>query len=145
MQDHTEMMSMAIVNGNKAYEKYNHLYEITDYLSIILYELLIRKRVTQHELVKMSDLPKQSINKGIHLLEHQGYLKLKIDQHDKRQKVCELTEAGEKYAKEKIDPLIELEQKVAQKMGAEKMEQLAHLSKEWSDTFWQLLLEKEKR
>lgn len=144
MSDTTEIMNLAVVNGNKAYEKYNQLHEITDYLSVILYELLIRKQVTQHELVKMSDLPKQSINKGIHILEHQGYLKLKTNQHDKRQKVCQLTESGEKYAKEKIDPLIELEQKVAQKMGAEKMEQLAQLSKEWSDTFWQLL-EKEKR
>lgn len=144
MQDNTEIMNLAIINGNKAYEKYNHLYDITDYLSVILYELLLQKKLTQNELVKLSDLPKQSINKGIHFLEQKGYLKLKVDQQDKRKKVCELTESGLKYAKKKIDPLIEIEQKVSQKMGTEKMKQLASLSKEWSDTFWEFLLEKEE-
>lgn len=118
----TEKLNFAIIRGSKAYEEWDRQQGMPAYLTIILYELLLRKRLTQKDLVYLSDLPKQSINKGIHrLLE---------------------TESGKKYAKEKMTPLFEIENKVAQKMGAQKMKQLVALNEEWSETFWKFLRKK---
>ena len=38
--------------------------------------------------------------------------------------------------------VFEIEKQIAQKMGAQKMEQLVALNEEWSDTFWALLRKK---
>lgn len=113
-----------------------------NYLTIILYELLMRQKLTQKDLVSLSDLPKQSINKGIHRLLEQNYLELTIDPDDNRVKYCQLTASGKKYAKEKMASLFEIEKEVAQKMGSKKMKQLVALNEEWSDTFWKFLRKK---
>lgn len=138
----TEKLNFAIIRGSKAYEEWDRQQGMPAYLTIILYELLLRKRLTQKDLVYLSDLPKESINKGIHRLLEKDYLKLTIDPDDNRVKYCQLTESGKKYAKEKMTPLFEIENKVAQKMGAQKMKQLVALNEEWSETFWKFLRKK---
>ena len=125
----TEKLNFAIIRGSKAYEEWDRQQGMPAYLTIILYELLLRKRLTQKDLVYLSDLPKQSINKGIHRLLEKDYLKLTIDPDDNRVKYCQLTE-------------FEIENKVAQKMGAQKMKQLVALNEEWSETFWKFLRKK---
>ena len=130
----TEKLNFAIIRGGKAYAEWDRQHGMPSYLTIILYELLMRQRLTQKDLVNLSDLPKQSINKGIHRLLEQNYLELTID--------CQLTASGKKYAKKKMAPLFEIEKQIAQKMGAQKMEQLVALNEEWSDTFWELLRKK---
>lgn len=140
----TEKLNVALIKGAQAYEEWNKINHIPDYLSLILYELLMRKRVTQKQLVEWSDLPKQSINKGIKILQEQGYLTLTIDKEDKRQKFCELTEPGKVYAKQKMQPLLDLEEETVQQMGMQKMQKLIQLNEEWNNTFWKLLKEKER-
>lgn len=120
----TEKLNISLSRGSQYYSEWNQKNGLTDYLSLIMYELLIRKRLTQKELAELGDLPKQSINKGIKILKDQGYLELIVDSHDKRVKFCQLTAAGHKYAKEKMQPLFSLENQTAEKMGAAKMQQL---------------------
>ena len=64
----TEKLNFAIIRGGKAYAEWDRQHGMPSYLTIILYELLMRQRLTQKDLVNLSDLPKQSINKGIHRL-----------------------------------------------------------------------------
>lgn len=106
-----------------------------------MYELLLRERLTQKQLVELSDLPKQSINKGIKRLKEINYLIMTVDPNDKRVRFCELTSSGKKYAQEKLQPLFDLEEKTAQKLGSEKMKLLTELSEEWSNTFSRFLNE----
>lgn len=138
----TEKLNFAIIRGSKAYEEWDRQQGMPNYLTIILYELLMRQKLTQKDLVSLSDLPKQSINKGIHRLLEQNYLELTIDPDDNRVKYCQLTASGKKYAKEKMVSLFEIEKEVAQKMGSKKMKQLVALNEEWSDTFWKFLRKK---
>lgn len=133
----TEKLNFAIIRGGKAYAEWDRQHGMPSYLTIILYELLMRQRLTQKDLVNLSDLPKQSINKGIHRLLEQDYLELTIDPEDNRVKYCQLTASGKKYAKRKMAPLFEIEKQIAQ-----KMERLVALNEEWSDTFWELLRKK---
>ena len=138
----TEKLNFAIIRGGKAYEEWDRQNGMPAYLTVILYELLMRQRLTQKDLVNLSDLPKQSINKGIHRLQEQNYLELTIDSKDNRVKYCQLTDSGKKYAKEKMSSLFEIEKKVAEKMGAHKMKKLVALNEEWSNTFWECLRKK---
>ncbi|MBP2057540.1 DNA-binding MarR family transcriptional regulator [Lactobacillus colini] len=137
----TKKLNLAIIRGNKAYDYWAEKANLSNYLSVILYELLIRSKLSQKELIKLTDLPKQSINKGIHLLYEQGYISLTTSERDNRVKFCELTKDGQDYAREVMKPLIELEERVADRMGKEKMKQLTFLMTEWSDTFWKLMKE----
>lgn len=132
----SEKLNMAIVHGNRAYQQWDQDHELSDYLSVILYELLLRKKLTQKQLVGLTDLPKQSINKGIKILHDSGYLIMSVDPQDKRVRFCELTADGNKYAKQKMQSLFKLEERTAQKLGSEKMQLLTDLLTEWGNAFW---------
>lgn len=97
----SESVTLASVRATYAYEQYDKLMGITQYESIILYELFTHPRLSQKELVYRSGIPKQSISKGIHNLAELGYLEISSADQDKRVKYCALTESGLAYAREK--------------------------------------------
>lgn len=141
----TEKLNLSIIHGSRAYSQWEQDHDLPDYLVVIMYELLIRGKLTQRELVNLSDLPKQSINKGIKILRDHDHITMTVDPSDKRVRFCQLTEAGRKYAYDRLRPLFELEEKTAQAMGTDKMKLLAKLSEEWSTTFWHFLSEKRSK
>lgn len=141
----TEKLNLSIIHGSRAYSQWEQDHDLPDYLVVIMYELLIRGKLTQRELVNLSDLPKQSINKGIKILRDHDHITMTVDPSDKRVRFCQLTEAGRKYAYDRLRPLFELEGKTAQAMGTDKMKLLAKLSEEWSTTFWHFLSEERSK
>lgn len=141
----TEKLNLSIIHGSRAYSQWEQDHDLPDYLVVIMYELLIRGKLTQRELVNLSDLPKQSINKGIKILRDYDHITMTVDPSDKRVRFCQLTEAGRKYAYDRLRPLFELEEKTAQAMGTDKMKLLAKLSEEWSTTFWHFLSEERSK
>jgi len=141
----TEKLNLSIIHGSRAYSQWEQDHDLPDSLVVIMYELLIRGKLTQRELVNLSDLPKQSINKGIKILRDHDHITMTVDPSDKRVRFCQLTEAGRKYAYDRLRPLFELEEKTAQAMGTDKMKLLAKLSEEWSTTFWHFLSEERSK
>lgn len=141
----TEKLNLSIIHGSRAYSQWEQDHDLPDYLVVIMYELLILGKLTQRELVNLSDLPKQSINKGIKILRDHDHISMTVDPSDKRVRFCQLTEAGRKYAYDRLRPLFELEEKTAQAMGTDKMKLLAKLSEEWSTTFWHFLSEERSK
>lgn len=141
----TEKLNLSIIHGSRAYSQWEQDHDLPDYLVVIMYELLIRGKLTQRELVNLSDLPKQSINKEIKILRDHDHITMTVDPSDKRVRFCQLTEAGRKYAYDRLRPLFELEEKTAQAMGTDKMKLLAKLSEEWSTTFWHFLSEERSK
>lgn len=141
----TEKLNLSIIHGSRAYSQWEQDHDLPDYLVVIMYKLLIRGKLTQRELVNLSDLPKQSINKGIKILRDHDHITMTVDPSDKRVRFCQLTEAGRKYAYDRLRPLFELEEKTAQAMGTDKMKLLAKLSEEWSTTFWHFLSEERSK
>lgn len=141
----TEKLNLSIIHGSRAYSQWEQDHDLPDYLVVIMYELLIRGKLTQRELVNLSDLPKQSINKGIKILRDHDHITMTVDPSYKRVRFCQLTEAGRKYAYDRLRPLFELEEKTAQAMGTDKMKLLAKLSEEWSTTFWHFLSEERSK
>ena len=141
----TEKLNLSIIHGSRAYSQWEQDHDLPDYLVVIMYELLIRGKLTQRELVNLSDLPRQSINKGIKILRDHDHITMTVDPSDKRVRFCQLTEAGRKYAYDRLRPLFELEEKTAQAMGTDKIKLLAKLSEEWSTPFWHFLSEERSK
>lgn len=141
----TEKLNLSIIHGSRAYSQWEQDHDLPDYLVVIMYQLLLRGKLTQKELVNLSDLPKQSINKGIKILRNHDHITTTVDPNDKRVRFCQLTEVGRKYAHAKLRSLFELEEKTAQALGNEKMKLLTQLSEEWSTTFWHFLNEERSK
>lgn len=129
----SELVTLASVRATYAYEQYDKLMGITQYESIILYELFTHPRLSQKELVYRSGIPKQSISKGIHTLSAQGYLEVIPDDQDKRVKYCALTKEGKAYAQKKEAPLLALEMRVIDKLGPDRAELACQILNEWTD------------
>lgn len=129
----SELVTLASVRATHAYEQYDKLMGITQYESIILYELFTHPRLSQKELVYRSGIPKQSISKGIHILREQGYLEVIPDDQDKRVKYCALTKEGKAYAQKKEAPLLALEMRVIDKLGPDRAELACQILNEWTD------------
>ncbi|MDO4912881.1 MAG: MarR family winged helix-turn-helix transcriptional regulator [Lactobacillus sp.] len=129
------MLSMSITNSYKLYNKFHKIHDLKPYVSVILYRLHWLKKMTIKELCHQTSMPKQSISKGIHLLQAQGYLKLEQDPADNRVYYVWLTSAGEKYAQEKIGDMVEIEQAVAKDLGDENIAELSKLMQAWNQAF----------
>lgn len=129
----SELVTLASVRATYAYEQYDKLMGITQYESIILYELFTHPRLSQKELVYRSGIPKQSISKGIHNLAELGYLEISSDDQDKRVKYCSLTEAGLAYAREKEGEILAIEKKVIDKLGFDRAALACQILNEWTN------------
>ena len=129
----SELVTLASVRATYAYEQYDKLMGITQYESIILYELFTHPRLSQKELVYKSGIPKQSISKGIHNLAELGYLEISSADQDKRVKYCALTESGLAYAREKEGEILAIEKKVIDKLGFDRAALACQILAEWSD------------
>lgn len=129
----SELVTLASVRATHAYEQYDKLMGITQYESIILYELFTHPRLSQKELVYRSGIPKQSISKGIHTLAELGYLEISSADQDKRVKYCALTESGLAYAREKEGEILAIEKKVIDKLGFDRAALACQILNEWTD------------
>lgn len=78
---------------------------------LILYVLCeTENSVTQKDLAQFTALPKQTVNSCIRKFERQGILKL--ENLDGKSKSVVLTKKGQKFVKEKVMPVTELEDKI---------------------------------
>lgn len=131
----------AVVNRTDyLYEKWSKQHSVNNYVSTILYMLRAADMTTQKEMAECYGMPKQTVNTVISELHKKGYIQLIPDENDKRSKIIKLTDKGEKYADEIIDPLLACEKKVLAEMGEERVEMLIDTMKQYAD-----LLEKTMR
>ncbi len=86
--------------------------------------LIYEDKITQAMIVERMAVAKQTINNVIIELCEKGYIKKISDQDDKRVKILVLTEKGKIYADEFLKPLIEFNEKLYDKLGEEKINQM---------------------
>lgn len=98
--------------------------------SAIFLFLIYEDKITQAMIVERMAVAKQTINNVIIELCEKEYIKKISDQDDKRVKILVLTEKGKIYADEFLKPLIEFNEKLYDKLGEEKINQM---TKDFSD------------
>lgn len=92
--------------------------------------LIYEDKITQAMIVERMAVAKQTINNIIIELCEKEYIKKISDKDDKRVKILVLTEKGKIYADEFLKPLIEFNEKLYDKLGEEKIDQM---TKDFSD------------
>lgn len=111
---------------------------INYYLLFVLYALDGQKTMTQKKICNSTGLTKQTVNNVIRSLKKEGYVTLSPGSGDKREKQVSLTEKGASYSRELLTPLQELEHRVMQIMGSERVQQMID-----SITLYNTVFEKE--
>ncbi len=89
-------------------------------LSILLNNL--NKKITQRQICEEIGTPFTTLNSTIKNLEEKGYISLTVNNENKKEKYIMLTKKGEKYTRNIIDPLNEIEEKAANSISIEEFD-----------------------
>ena len=124
--------------ANGLYSSWATSRNINYYLLFVLYALEGQKVITQKKICIYTGLTKQTVNTVIRSLKENGYVELVPSCEDRREKQITLTEKGIAYSDELLTPLRELEHRVLQIMGSDKVQQMVD-----NITLFNTMLEKE--
>lgn len=131
---------------NKLYYKTLGLYARLDsalgvngFLYKVLYALAISDLHTQKDIAQSYEMPKQTINNIILSLQKQGFVEVQTSPTDKREKLIALTPSGKIYAQDFIAKYTDFEQKVYEKLGAQKLQKLIEIFSDYERAFSKML------
>ncbi len=110
--------------ANGLYSSWAASKNVNYYLLFILYALEGQEEMTQKKICICTGLTKQTVNSVIRSLKEKGYIELVPGTQDRREKRIILTEKGIAYSNELITPLQELEYRVYQIMGSDRVQQM---------------------
>lgn len=111
--------------ANGLYSSWAASKNINYYLLLVLYTLEGQKAMTQKKICICTGLTKQTVNSVIRSLKEDGYVDLAPGIEDRREKQVTLTDKGIAYSNELVTPLRELEHRVFQVMGSDRVQQMA--------------------
>lgn len=118
-------------------EKYSELASVIGFSEssfVILYALLeLGNGCLQKDIVNQYYLNKQTINSAVKSLEKNGYIYLEKGRG--RNMHIYLTAMGEKFAQEKIIPVIEAEDRVFERMTEEEGQLFLELNRKYNEIF----------
>lgn len=110
--------------ANGLYSSWAASKNVNYYLLFVLYALEGQEEMTQKKICICTGLTKQTVNSVIRSLKEKGYIELVPGPQDRREKRIILTEKGGAYSNELITPLQELEHRVYQIMGSDRVRQM---------------------
>lgn len=110
--------------ANGLYSSWAASQNINYYLLFVLYALEGQRAMTQKKICICTGLTKQTVNSVIRSLKEEGYIELSPGCEDRREKQITLTEKGKAYSSEILMPLQELEHRVLQIMGSDRVQQM---------------------
>ncbi len=134
-----EKIAQSIADINQANSRVTNLYcewvkaKGMNYNEFLMYYILLEGNKTQKQLSLRTHLIKQTVNHIVKSMMEDGFVVLKENPENYREKYVELTEEGRKKAHEVADELIEIENRAVEKMGEEKIRELGNLSRLFGD------------
>lgn len=90
---------------------------------MVLYALDMAGQCTQKQISESWMIPKQTVNTIIKSLERRGFLRFAAGQDQKEKLVC-FTETGRAFAKEILEEMYQMEDRVLERMGPELCEMM---------------------
>ncbi len=110
--------------ANGLYSSWAASKNINYYVLFVLYALEGQKTMTQKKICVCTGLAKQTVNSVIRSLKEKEYIELVPGCEDRREKQITLTKKGIAYSSELLTPLRELEHRVLQIMGSDRVQQM---------------------
>lgn len=127
--------------NNRLYREMDGLYhelcvrmELSDSAFLILYSIVeIGGNCSQREIADRCCISRKTINSSVKNLEAEGYVTLKSGEG--RDKYIILTKRGERLVREKIFPVMEMEDRVFLEMEPEERKELLRLNEKYVEAF----------
>ncbi len=130
-----EISDNLLINHREISEKYSEYAKsigLTFSSFIVLGILWREKKTNQSHIMKLSCLPKQTVNTIIKSYKEQGIIiQSEGDKKDKRNKYIIFTAEGKKYADKVMQKVKEAEIKALDKIGEEKAQELLVILREY--------------
>ena len=126
-------VNMEKFNGNfwKVWSQTNALYtewcaerNYNPYRLLVLYAAYGHEPITQKQIANRTGLSKQTVATVMRGLKDENFVSMSAGMDDRREKYIRLTEQGNAYAGEMLVPLYELETRVFDIMGEERIRQM---------------------
>lgn len=95
------------------------------YQLFVLYAINAHEPVTQKKIADYTGLSKQTVNTIVRSLKAKNYAVLRAGGTDHREKSVQLTREGKDFVREVLTPLYELETRVFDIIGAERMKRIS--------------------
>lgn len=119
---------------NALYHEISLKMGISDSVQIVLYVLRENEnRCLQSEIVKQSGVNKQTINSAVHRLLAEEIICL--ERGHGRSTIVALTETGTAYAKEKIDPILNIEREIFEEWTDQERRLYIELTERYCNSF----------
>lgn len=128
IKNQADLLSERFQSIDNLYDDYAKSVGLT-YMSLLILEIIFAtpENCTQKLICQQTRLPKQSVNTVIKSFLDQGYIDLKEDPSDRRNKKIRLSEAGRTYAEQIIETMWNAEQLAMEKMTVEQRNMLVEL------------------
>ena len=107
------------------YSKFAQKHEIPYGVAQVLYVIKLNSPVTQKQISEICEIPKQTVNGVIRQLEADRHITLTVNSENKREKTIALTPLGEAYTREILQPLVEINQMLAKRIGLDSINEIS--------------------
>lgn len=124
IREQIKLVNVALSGTLDLYRIWAKKYQLNYNALVILYTLHDYKECTQKQICEWWALPKQTVHGILLDFEKKGYIKMKANMENKREKIITFTESGELFASNVLDKLHRMEENVMMKLGEEKRKQL---------------------
>lgn len=123
-RDKVDRICEAARKIDQAYEVWATKHKLTLYELLMFYEIFQNenREITQKELSMKLGAPKTSVNSLIKKQLQAGYIEMRINPQNKREKIISLTESGEHFAKSLVQPLFQYEEEAMEMLDDRDVE-----------------------
>ncbi len=120
---------------DQAYEVWATKHKLTLYELLMFYEIFQNenREITQKELSMKLGAPKTSINSLIKKQLHAGYIEMCINPQNKREKIISLTENGEHFSRDLVQPLVQYEEEAMGMLDDRDVETVITVQNKFAD------------
>ena len=125
-----------VISLDNIYNKWAKKYKISKNEVCTLNILLqnVNNKITQRQICEQIGTPFTTLNSTIKNLEEKEYIKLEVNENNKKEKYIILTPKGEGYSKNIIEPLLEIEEKTASTLNVKDIEKAISCLSKYRDT-----------
>lgn len=132
VQEQTSMFMNGLRSIEKLYDEYAKLAGLT-YFSFLVLNAIYEAPggCTQKILCEKTHLPKQSVNVIIHSFWEKGYVEMKEQDSDRRNKTIQFSASGREYAEQIVGNLLKSEAKVVSQFSHKQQQVIIDLMQKW--------------
>ena len=131
IREQIKLVNIALSGTLDVYRIWAEKYNLNYNALVVLYTLHDYKVCTQKQICEWWALPKQTVHGILLDFEKKGYLNIRANTENKRERLITFTERGTEFASSVLEPLLSMEEHAMLQLGEEKRQQLIDTNMEY--------------